>query len=489
MKQNQEFNWYVKLSKTRFFTMDIVCWAWFFLKKRFNIGVFSEIITREKHAGVFYWSFDMLNREGKKIISMIKKNKNFSSAIMKEFLIYKKDILSFSKNIEKKKLENLDKSKLDKLFNDFIELYYKAIGFLTLSEPFEYIAEKIFEDKLSKKFKKEELTKYIAIIASPTQSSFIQEENIDLLKIAQKIKNKKLNKKEALKNKEINKLLDNHAKKYHWISDNYEQVVYLNKEHFLNNSFELIKKYKEPLQKIKEIKKVLNENKANKKKLLNKIKMGEEFNILVNNFDEFIHLRDLRKELNTKCFQYMEIFVKAYAKKFKMPLEDAYKLSSDELITGKFDRTLAEIRDKNYLVFIKDYKKIEKEYFGEEAKRKAIEFGLVQKRENELNGTVASIGKGNVKGFVRILYSAKEIHLFKKDEILVVGKTDPSFVPAMERAAAIITDEGGLTCHAAIVSREMNKPCIIGTKLGTRTFKTGDYVEVDVKKGVIKIIK
>jgi len=59
----------------------------------------------------------------------------------------------------------------------------------------------------------------------------------------------------------------------------------------------------------------------------------------------------------------------------------------------------------------------------------------------------------------------------------------------MKEAGAIITDEGGITCHAAIVSRELGIPCIIGTKIATKVLKDGDIVEVDAGKGVVKIIK
>ena len=65
----------------------------------------------------------------------------------------------------------------------------------------------------------------------------------------------------------------------------------------------------------------------------------------------------------------------------------------------------------------------------------------------------------------------------------------PEYVPLMKKAAAIVTDEGGITCHAAIVSRELNKPCIIGVKIATKVLKDGDLIEVDAEKGVVKVIK
>ena len=66
--------------------------------------------------------------------------------------------------------------------------------------------------------------------------------------------------------------------------------------------------------------------------------------------------------------------------------------------------------------------------------------------------------------------------------------TRPEFMPALKKAAAIITDEGGITCHAAIVARELKKPCIIGTKIATKVLKDGMMVEVDADKGVVKIL-
>ena len=76
----------------------------------------------------------------------------------------------------------------------------------------------------------------------------------------------------------------------------------------------------------------------------------------------------------------------------------------------------------------------------------------------------------------------------KKGDILVSIATDPDIVFAMKKAAAIVTEQGGVTSHAAIVSRELNIPCVIGTKIATKVFKDGDRVEVDATKGIIKRI-
>lgn len=72
---------------------------------------------------------------------------------------------------------------------------------------------------------------------------------------------------------------------------------------------------------------------------------------------------------------------------------------------------------------------------------------------------------------------------------MVCVMTLPDYVSAMKLAKAIITDEGGITCHAAIISRELGIPCIVGTKIATKILKDGDLVEVDADRGIIKIIK
>jgi len=109
------------------------------------------------------------------------------------------------------------------------------------------------------------------------------------------------------------------------------------------------------------------------------------------------------------------------------------------------------------------------------------------KSKDEIKGIV--VYKGTVKGKVKRVMGHKHINLIKKGEILVSPMTMPDFLPAMKKASAFITDEGGLTCHAAIVAREMKKPCIVGTKIATKVLKDGDLVLVDTNKGIVKIIK
>ena len=109
------------------------------------------------------------------------------------------------------------------------------------------------------------------------------------------------------------------------------------------------------------------------------------------------------------------------------------------------------------------------------------------KKTSSIKGTTAHPGK--IKGKVKVVYTAKDLNKIERGDILVSPMTRPEFILAMKKASAFITDEGGITCHAAIVSREMGKPCIIGTKNATDILKDEDLIEVDANQGIVKILK
>ncbi len=105
----------------------------------------------------------------------------------------------------------------------------------------------------------------------------------------------------------------------------------------------------------------------------------------------------------------------------------------------------------------------------------------------EVRGQPAS--EGVATGIARVCESVSDIAKVQEGEILVASMTRPEYLLAMQKAAAFVTNEGGVTCHAAIIAREMKKPCVIGTKIATRVIKDGDTVEVDAMKGVVTILE
>ncbi len=119
--------------------------------------------------------------------------------------------------------------------------------------------------------------------------------------------------------------------------------------------------------------------------------------------------------------------------------------------------------------------------------KKEVEVAHAAQRNVLVKGLPASPGR--VSGIAHVILSPNLIDNFKDGEILVTEMTAPDWVPAMKKAKAIVTDSGGMTCHASIVSRELGIPCVVGTKSrgssATMTIKTGMEITVDATNGII----
>lgn len=149
-----------------------------------------------------------------------------------------------------------------------------------------------------------------------------------------------------------------------------------------------------------------------------------------------------------------------------------------DVIEGYFEATVWP-GDRMFAI---DYNRVLPRHFA------APSFALTKDAEAAVSGTPAFVGKAT--GRVRIV-AAEQIGSvsFEAGDILVTDNTDVRFLPLMKLAGAIVTNRGGILSHAAIVSRELGRPCIIGTKIATKVLKDGDEVEVDAERGIVKITR
>ena len=145
---------------------------------------------------------------------------------------------------------------------------------------------------------------------------------------------------------------------------------------------------------------------------------------------------------------------------------------------------------RHYYSFIK-IGKMEKFISGKKAQKEVRRIlGKESKPSLELLGTPANAG--HVEGRVRIVSASglaeleESLAKFEDGNILVTTMTQPNMVFLMKKAAAIVTDQGGMTSHAAVASREFGLPCIVGTNFATKRLKDGDLVEVDANKGIVR---
>ncbi|HWA51886.1 MAG TPA: phosphoenolpyruvate synthase [Patescibacteria group bacterium] len=202
----------------------------------------------------------------------------------------------------------------------------------------------------------------------------------------------------------------------------------------------------------------------------------------------------LSKEVSDQSIQLIK--VNGITKEVEVPKKqrENQKITDEEVVEiAKIGNRLQEhyyypqdvewARDKDGGIYIVQTRPITTLDAKPKAKTKMGESDVETAQTPILTGIPASPGVGT--GPVRVLKSPKEIDKVHQGDVLVAKMTSPDYVPAMKKAAAIITDEGGETSHAAIVSRELGVPCVVGTKEATKKLKDDFVVTVDGKAGMI----
>jgi phosphohistidine swiveling domain-containing protein len=230
----------------------------------------------------------------------------------------------------------------------------------------------------------------------------------------------------------------------------------------------------------------------------NQQKILKKYRLLENPFSTFQILsawRDQRKRLNFTSLYGLERILAVVFKRQDIKTELINGLLPEEakkiILGAKIDQYKLKNRiNDGFFAYFKN-NKIQGIKQGKAAVKqgKELEGLCLRDVKADLKGIVAC--KGYAKGIARVILSAhsKEAEKLKEGDILVTSMTRPEFINLMKKAAAFVTDEGGISCHAAIVAREMKKPCIIGTKIATKVLHDGDLVEVDTNNDIVKILQ
>jgi len=221
-----------------------------------------------------------------------------------------------------------------------------------------------------------------------------------------------------------------------------------------------------------------------------KVKTPKEINYLINALQIAIYSRNRMKELSQQIWYYFDFLATRMAMDLKIAKSDFYQLSHSEVFNSYKNKKLVvsktelEKRHQGFVTGLLNNKPI---ILTGPKVNQLYKFFNSAKKIEQFSGTVASRGK--VVGRAKVVNNLKEFSKFKKGDILVTPMTSPDFVVIMKKAKAIVTDEGGLSCHAAIISRELGVPCIIGTKVATKVIKDNDKLEIDANRGIVKILK
>jgi phosphohistidine swiveling domain-containing protein len=470
---------------------------------------FGKVIAYMKGSHLFLiydkkWVF----RESKRLMKGLINNRKFKKSFILDWMRHIKNCDNYVRQFRKIDLRNISQKELEYQFYKFVKYFVPFMVFTGYT--IDFLDEIVFDELkniLAKKIKNN-FDEQFGKITTAVKTTYINKCDLSFWKIVKEISSKKdlrriiLREKLASVKKHLNKdskifkMMRCHLNDYWWTKlgwspqpEETEKDLICEIKKALNSG----KNMEREIDRLLTYSKLVSQR---KKATIKKIGLREKYFLkLLEFFEEMAIYHDQRKEYQMKMIYCAFQVLQGIARKNKkIKFEDLLCYSKNE-ITEYFKKgdylDKNELKKRKYALFYCADKNKSLLKFGADAKKefdKKINYNSKISEIKELHGVVAYRGK--IRGIVKVSHSAKEIiKKIKPNDILVSSMTLPDFVPAMKKSAAIITDEGGVTCHAAIISRELKIPCIVGTKIATQVLKDGDLVEVDADKGVVKILK
>lgn len=376
-----------------------------------------------------------------------------------------------------------------KLFTKFSACYRSVWHEAIFLDAFDYYGDTLLQKFISEEGR-EMPPEALQILLAPPFPSFLQNQQLTLLSIAEKIK------QTGSKNLTTFKKLPWFAKAlyrleevYHWLHNDYASIEYLNTAYFYKELKALLKNQKR-YEKLNGIKRELRKMGAEKKGLYQKYGFSKKLRDAVEFLSFLPSFRDARKSCNQMAGNILRKFAEEFAKRSGLPCEDIELLMHWDIDTSLFNDPLRVIKKitgaKKGRFYIVRRETTFDALTGSDAQKLNTHMKSLIEKSDTLTGNTAY--PGIATGIVKIIKDKRDFGKMKKGDILVAPNTRPEYLPLMKLASAVVSVEGGLTCHSAIVSRELKIPCIVGAQGATTLLKDGDTVKIDAHKGSIEKI-
>ncbi|MFH0986834.1 MAG: PEP-utilizing enzyme [Candidatus Micrarchaeota archaeon] len=415
----------------------------------------------------WYLDFDEVSKLTEVVKAKQKKNPKFLRDLADTVYNYSTALLVESKKIKLKRLNKVSDDEILLDFRKFVRALESFAPMLIIPFPVEKYLTSDLKMKIKKECgitdeKTEEFFKDMAVLE---KDSDVYLDRKDLFEMAVIKKQRK----------SIDKRIKDHLEKYGWMACH--QIMY-SKRWSKNHILSEISKIADPVTDLKKLKKSRKEEILKSRKLLAGMPKGirEEAELM----RQYMFLRSYRMDCARKAVYNAKTLFGEISRRTDLSVKELNWLFPQEieqlLLTGEkpdFKLRMKSIRilRQNGMV--------------------TYETGITEQTEEtsvkKVTGKIAQL-KPPVIGTAKVVFNADDVSKINKGDIMIAPMTTPQMTMAMMKAAAIVTDEGGILCHAAIVSREFGIPCVIGTGNATKVFKDGDRVRVDATTGIVEKI-
>ncbi|MGA2418325.1 MAG: PEP-utilizing enzyme [Candidatus Staskawiczbacteria bacterium] len=464
----------------------------------------AEIITRrDKKYGLFFdrhfcfyedgkadWYIDLfeIERVTNRILEISEREPDFGKKLMKEYEPLDKAFYSECEKIREMNLAGLSDRELMNLHDTFLQKILNRNSSSSIIDGFALGTDRMLEEKIRKAYdihpsiaKASRFSEVFSILTAPPHTSFVREAELELFKLILKLRKHPEKKKE---------LIADYQSRYFWIRNNYVDANILTVQYFQEEIARIESSGLDVANEVERIEKLPEETRKKKQELLKKLNLDKEILAMLSITEDFTQWQDERKKATMFTAHYCTLLLGEISRRVNIPT-DLLKYMSPREVSKIFDDTppvnLLKERQKGSVAYWDDNGH---EILAGEIVQTLRKKLLGEKKIDDIQdfrGMAASLGKA--QGKVKIIKSVKEIGRIKQGDVLVAVMTRPDYLPAMKKACAIITDEGGITSHAAIVSRELKIPCVIGTKIATQILRDGDIVQVNANHGFVKILE
>lgn len=321
----------------------------------------------------------------------------------------------------------------------------------------------------------EDLQIAVAILSAPEKLSFYQEEERDFLKLC------RIRSKSAL-----TKALQRHFQRYFWIENSYGATHFLTLKDFQSRLKDSKSNWR---QREREIENHLPRIRKEKAVIIKKYHLPFRIQKIARSVSLSIGWQDERKKQIFRYLHYFELFLREFSRRSGVPLNHLSTAMVSEIVPQPSARQKQQWQWRSRHPYVLDLcLRRHRVLTGERAQKIVRDFWPHRRNSSrrEFTGIVAHPGPSRLTGQAFVVRNYDQLRRFPTGAILVSTQTAPEYVSAIRKARAIVTDFGGITSHAAIVSREYDKPCIVGTKYATSVLRTGDRVVINARRGRVK---
>jgi phosphohistidine swiveling domain-containing protein len=383
---------------------------------------------------------------------------------------YEKELLDFSKKVRLSDVGGSGDDELRQMFTEFARLCKKSMSVSYLMQPLDNAFEAVMRKKLQLYLEKNPGLVFESVLARltpPKRLASMSEERTELLKIALKSKQG-----------DVKEDLAKHAVEYGWMENFLWTTAPSGAEYYAGKIKDVLESAEAELERIDSERAALEKE---YERIVSAIEEeGIEIKALAETVREFVNINmESWESVARSGNDCMNLFTELGKRQGLSYIETLYLSHHEMLSGGKKEKARARMKMKG--LFVDGAKIVEMP--AAETEELLAEFNKIDD-VSEVKGSVAFPGKA--QGKAAVVMSSAEIGKVNDGDVLVCPMTNPDFMTGAEKACAIVTDHGGVLCHAAIISREFQIPCVIGTGHATKVFKDGDVVEVDAEKGVVR---